>query len=110
MLGRHLPTGSRRHPDHERHAHLAPAHVPQKRRVVHDLVEREQAEVDGHHLDDRPQARDRRPDAGANERRLRERRIANPFLAKLREQPLAAGVGAAVPAHVLPHQEHAVVG
>src|SRR3546814_5872256 len=69
--------------------------------LVHDLVEREQAEVDGHHLDDRPHPAERRADARAHERELGERRVTNPLGAELLEQSLAHGEAAAVTAHVL---------
>jgi len=41
------------HADHERDVELTAGHVQQRGRVVEDLVEREQAEVHGHDLDDR---------------------------------------------------------
>ena len=77
VLRRELSAGARRHADHERDAHLPAGHVAQRRRVVEDLIEREQAEVHGHDLDDRPHAGDRRADPGADEGRLRERRVAD---------------------------------
>ena len=81
----------------------------QRRGVVHDLVEREQAEVDGHDLDDRPHPAERGADAGADERRLRQRRVADALGTELVEQALAHREAAAVAADVLAHQEHAVV-
>ena len=81
----------------------------ERRRVVHDLVEREQAEVDRHDLDDRPHAAERRADAGADERRLRQRRVADALRAELLEQALADREAAAVAADVLAHQEDALV-
>ena len=60
-------------------------------------------------LDDRPHAAERRADAGADERRLRQRRVADPLGAELLEQSLAHGEAAAVAADVLAHQEHALV-
>ena len=56
---------------------LPAGHVRQRRGVVDDLVEREQAEVDGHDLDDRPHPGERGADAGADERGLRQRRVAD---------------------------------
>ena len=106
VLRRELPAGAGRHADHERHAELAARHVPERRRVVDDLVERQQAEVDRHHLDDRAQAPERRADAGADERALRERRVAHAVGAELLQQAAAHRVGAAVAPHVLAHQEH----
>ena len=37
------------------------------RGIVHDLVQRQEAEVDGHDLHDRPHAAERRADASADE-------------------------------------------
>ena len=107
MLRGELPAGAGRHPDDQRHAELAARHVAERRGVVDDLIEREQAEVDRHHLDDRPHAAERRADAGADERRLRERRVADALGAELVEQPLADRVRAAVAPDVLAHQEDA---
>ena len=77
--------------------------------VVHDLVERQQAEVDRHDLDDRAHPAERGADAGADEGRLRQRRVADPLGAELLEQALAHGEAAAVAADVLAHQEDALV-
>ena len=67
VLGGQLAPAARRHAHDQRHAHLPARHVAQRRRVVHDLVEREQAEVDRHHLDDRAHAAERRADPRADE-------------------------------------------
>ena len=109
MLGRELASGARRHPNHHRDRELAARHVPDRRGVVHDLVDAEQAEIDRHDLDDRLRAAERGADGRADEGRFRERRVANAFLAELGEQPLADGVAAAVPADVLAHQKHALI-
>ena len=86
---------------------LAARHVAERRRVVHDLVEGQQAEVDRHDLDDRPHAAERGADAGADERGLRERRVADALGPELLEQPVAHREGATVAADVLAHQEDA---
>ena len=93
------------HADHQRHRELPARHVRDRGRVVHDLVEREQAEVAGHDLDDRPQAGHRRADAGADEAVLGQRRVADALRAELLEQALGHGVAAAVLADVLAHHE-----
>ena len=98
-----------RHPDHQGHVELSAGHVQQRGRVVHDLVERQQAEVDGHDLDDRPHAAERGPDAGADERRLRQRRVPDAVRAELLEQAQADREAAAVAPDVLAHQEHPLV-
>jgi hypothetical protein len=48
-------------PQHERHRELPAGHEVRLRRLVDELVERERDEVDEHDLDDRAQARLRRP-------------------------------------------------
>ena len=77
VLCRELAAPARRHAHDERHAELAVGHVPHRGGVVDDLVEREQAEVDGHDLDDRPHAAERRADAGADEPGLAQRGVAD---------------------------------
>src|SRR5581483_6539119 len=84
-------------------------HVVDVRRVVDDLVEREQREVDRHQLHHRPQPRHRRADAHADDRVLGDRRVAHAPLAELLEQPLGDLEGAAEDADVLAHQHHALV-
>ena len=98
MLRGDLPPRARRHADHERHADLSARHVPQRRRVVEDLIEREQAEVHGHDLDDRAHPGDRRADARADERRLRERRVADALGPELRRA--ARGCTRSVPPYL----------
>ena len=51
--------------------------------VVHDLVEGEEAEIDGHDLDDRAHPAHRRADPHADEGGLREGGIADPLRAEL---------------------------
>ena len=105
LCGELAPTAGR-HADHERDRELAARHVADGGRVVENLVEREQAEVDRHHLDDRAHARECRADAGADERRFREWRVADTLLAEFREQPHAHRIAASVAPDVLAHQEH----
>jgi len=109
VLRRDLLASARCHSDRDRHLELAAGHVPHHGGVVHDLVDREQAEVHGHHLDDWAHAAKGSADAGANERRLAKWRVADAFLAELFKKPLAHGVGASVPADVFAHEEHARV-
>jgi hypothetical protein len=84
--------------------------VQQRRSVVHDLVECEQAEVDGHDFDDRSHAAERGTDAGANERRLGQRSVANSIGAELLQQTEADGEASAVAADVFAEEEDALVG
>ena len=109
VLGAELAAGAAGHADDERDVDLAVRHVVQLRRVVDDLVDREQAEVDRHQLDHRLQAGHRRADAGADDDGLSDRRVAHALLAELVEEALRDGVGAAVSADVLAHEEHAFV-
>ena len=78
----------RRHADHHRHVELAARHVEEGGGVVHDLVQRQQAEVDGHDLDDRPHPAQRRADARADEAGFGQGRVADPLRAELLKQPL----------------------
>ena len=110
VLGGHLAATARRHTHDERDAHLPARHVTQRRRVVHHLVEREQAEVDRHHLDDGSHAAERGADPRADEARLGERRVPDALGAELVEQAEADGEGPAVAADVLAHQEDPLVG
>jgi len=109
MLRGKLPPGTGCHADHERDAELAARHMADGGGVIDDLVEREQAEVDGHHFDDRQHAVQCRADSRADERRLGQRRVAYALLAEFRQQSLAHGVAAAVAPDVLAHEEHARV-
>ncbi len=107
MLRGELSAGAGGHADHQRDVELAARHVEDRGGVVDDLIEREQAEVDRHDLDDRSHAAERRADAGADERRFRERRVADALGPELLEQALAHGEAAAVAADVLAHEKDA---
>ena len=109
MLRGKLAACAGRHADHQRHAELAARHVAHRGRVVEDLIEREQAEIHRHHLDDRAHAGHGRADPRPDEAGLRERRVANALGAELVQQALAHGVAAAIAADILAHQEDAGV-
>ena len=109
MLGGKLAAGPGRHADHQRHAELITRHVADRGRGVEDLVEREQAEIYGHQLDDRAHAGHRGADAGAGEAGFRQWRIADAFRAEFRQEALAHGIAAAVAADILTHQEDRAV-
>ncbi len=104
-----LVAGALGHAHDERHADLAAEHVVDVGRVVDDLVEREQREVDRHQLDHRPQPGHRGADAHADDRVLGDRRVAHAPLAELLQQPGGHLEGAAEHADVLAHQQHALV-
>ena len=109
VLGSELATGTGGHADDERHVALPTGHVQQRGRVVDDLVEGEQAEVDRHDLDDRPHPADGRTDACTDECRLRQGCVTDSLGPELLEQPEAHGEAATVTADVLAHQEHPVI-
>ena len=100
-----LVAGALRHADHHRHPHLPAEHVVDRRRVVDDLVHRQQREVDRHQLDHRAQAGHRRADAHPDDRVLGDRRVAHALLAELVEQPGGDLERAVEDADVLAHQE-----
>ncbi len=104
-----LMAAASRHPDHHRHLRLAVEHVGDRRGMVDDLVQRQQREVDGHQLDDRPQATHRGADPGADDRVLGDRRVAHPALAELVQQAVGDLEGAAEDTDVLAHHEDALV-
>lgn len=109
MLGTKLASGPGSHPDHQRHVELAAGHVQQGCGVVHDLVEGQEAEVDGHDLHDGSHPAERGADPGADEPGLGQRGVADPFRPELLQQAQAYGEGAAVSAHILAHQENPLV-
>ena len=87
----------------------AAEHAVDLRRVVDDLVQGQQREVDRHDLDDRAQAEHGRADRGAGEALLGDRRVADPLGAELAEQARGDLVGALEDADLLAHEEDAVV-
>ena len=105
----HLAAGAGSHSNDQRHVELTAGHVPERCRVVENLIECQQAEIHRHHFHNRTHAAQGRADAGADEGAFRQRRITNAFRAELVEQPLAAGIGAAVFADILPHEKDARV-
>src|SRR5579872_342704 len=109
MLRRELTAGARGHPDHQWNIELAARHVKDRRRVVDDLIQRQQAEVNRHDLDNRSHAVHRRSDSGPDERRLGQRCVPDSLGTELVEQSLAHRVASAVSAYILAHQENARV-
>ena len=109
MLGRQLAAGPCGHADDERNVELTTGHVQQGGGVVHDLVEGEQAEVDGHDLDDGAHAAEGGTDAGTHKRRLGQRGVADALGTELLQQAETDREAAAVAAHVLTHQEHPLI-
>src|SRR5439155_12852637 len=73
------------------------------------FVEREQCEVPGHELDDRPQSNHRRPDSDAGKAELSDRSIDDTHRAELVEESLGDLVGSVVLRDFFPHKEDAIV-
>jgi hypothetical protein len=88
---------------------LPAGHVQDSRGVVDDLVEREQAKVDRHDLDDWAHPVHRGADSSAHERGFGEWGVADAFGAEFVEQALGHREGAAVTADIFAHHEHARV-
>ena len=107
MLGGHLRPPPGRHAHHQRHTELSSRHVPDGRGVVDDLIERQQAEIDRHDLDDGAHPAQSRADAGPDEGRFRQRRIADALGAKFLERPLLQAYEPAVATDVFSHQKDA---
>src|SRR2546423_13720044 len=62
-----------------RDVELSAGHGEHVRRVVHDLIERDERKAEGHKLDDRPQPYHRGADAQPGKSVLTDRRIADPL-------------------------------
>ncbi|MEJ2500926.1 MAG: hypothetical protein P8Y65_07370 [Campylobacterales bacterium] len=101
MLSGKLFSGPRRRADDEGDADRSAGHVPQRRGVVHDLVECEEAEIDGHDLDDGAHSVHRGPDARPGKARFAQRGVENALGSEPFQQPFADGIAAAVAADVL---------
>src|SRR5262249_47421464 len=93
--------------EHDRHVELPAAHLEDLRRVVDDLVDRDEREVERHEFDDRPEADHRRADPDAGEAHLGDRRVDDAALAEPLQQALRDFVGAVVVPALLAHDEHA---
>ena len=75
VLGGDARGGAVRAAEHDRAAHLAARHVERLGGRVDDLVDRLHGEVEGHELDDRLEAGERRADAEAGKAVLGDRRV-----------------------------------
>src|SRR5213078_2991729 len=92
--------------EHDGHVVLAGAHLVDLRRVVDDLIDRHQREVEGHELDDRPEPHHRGADPDPGEPHLGDWRVDHAALAEPLEQALGHLVRAVVVADLLAHDEH----
>ena len=92
--------------EHDRHVILPAAHLIDLRRVVDDLIDRDEREVERHELDDRPQPDHRGADADAGKAHLRDRRVDDAALAEPLQHALRDLVRAVVVADLFAHHEH----
>ncbi len=107
VLRRELAAGTGGHANDDRYFELPARHVPDRCRVVDDLVECQEAEIDRHDLDDRAHPAERGADPGADKGRFGERRVADALGAELVEQALGNRIAAAVAPDILAHQKDA---
>ena len=103
VLRCNLAPCARGHAQHQRHRKLSTRHVVQEGCGVDNGVQRQQAEVDGHHLHDRPHTAQGRANTSAHKTQLRQGRVANALRAKLCQQAFGDGIGATIGAHVFAH-------
>lgn len=101
MLCRQLPPDAATHPNHDGDVQLAARHVQERGGVVDDLVEGQQAEIDGHHLHNRAHPGHRRADKAG----LGQRHVHDSLGAKFPQKPFAHGKCATVATHVLAEQK-----
>lgn len=109
VLGAQLPARPGGHPDHQGDVELPAGHVQEGSRVVHDLVQGQQAEVDRHDFHDGPHAAERRADARPHKAGFGQGRVADAFRPEFLEKSQADSEAAPVRPHVLTHEEHAFV-
>jgi hypothetical protein len=106
VLRGQLQGSSARSAEHRRYPDLAVGHVAHLGGRVDQLVHREEREIPGHELDDRPEAHHGGPDPDAGKPQLGDRCVHHPHGAELIEQPAADLVGALIDSDLLAHQEH----
>ncbi len=88
---------------------LAARHVAHVGRVVDNLIEGHEREVERHELDDGPEPVHRRPNAEPRKSELTNRRVDDPVGPEVIEHALAYLVGAIVLGHLFPNEEDVVV-
>ena len=109
MLGREADAAAVRHPERHRDVGLAAGHVPVLRELVRDLVEADAREVGEHDLRDGPQTGDGGSECAADDRLLRDRRVADAAGTEAVEEPGSRLEHAACGADVLAEQEDPLV-
>ena len=110
VLGGHARRGAIGSAEHDRAAHLPARHVIGLSRRIDDVINGLHREVEGHELDNRPQAAHRRAGADTGKAVFRDRSINDASRAELLQQVLRDLVGALVLGDLLAHHEHALVG
>src|SRR5690349_20661943 len=93
----------------DRAAHLAARHVAVLPGRVDDLVDRLHREIEGHELDDRPQASKARTDPKAGKALLSDRRIDDSPRSKFLQQTLTDLVGPLILGDLLSEQKNRLV-
>src|SRR5690606_40798897 len=109
VLCRHLCRRPVWSTEDDRHFNLPATHRVGFRRIADDLIEGNETEVPRHELDDGPEPRHRGPDSDPRKAGLRDRRVDNPPLTKLGEQPPRDRISATVITHLSAHQNDAIV-
>src|SRR5690625_4188582 len=93
----------------DRYRRLTAEHRIDLRRMIDDLVEGQDAEVQGHELDDRSQTHHRRADPDAGEAVLGDRRVPHSLRAEFVEQTFGDLVGPTESADLLAQQQHSLI-
>ena len=109
VLRARAPAGAALRAHGQRHLQLAARHRAVLRRLVDELLHRERQEVLVHDLDDGPHPLHGGADAGADDRDLGDRRVADALRAELGEHPLRDAHRAAHLGDVLAHDEDVLV-
>ncbi|MCY1458763.1 hypothetical protein D9M71_761740 [compost metagenome] len=81
--------------------------MPQGRGRVHQRIQGQQAEVNGHHFNDRAHAAQCGANACANECQFRQRCITNALRTELIQQSAGYRISTAIAPHIFTHQENA---
>ncbi|MNT03776.1 hypothetical protein D3C72_1383270 [compost metagenome] len=82
MLGAQLPTNSRTHSYHQRNLQLSARHVLQCGGIIHNLIHREQTEINGHDFNNRFHASHGSTNSGTYKTGFRKRNVHNPLFTK----------------------------
>src|SRR5216684_8548924 len=109
MLRPALRSAAAGHTNNQGYFWLTAKHIAKFSRAVDNQVAGEQAKVDRHQLEDGTQTAQSGADGRARNHLFRQRRIAHALLTKFLEEPLADGIGAAIPGDVFSHDKNALI-